>query len=162
MIAAVAGGWLTWIVWAGSLLFLAWKLYRSFRDVRRAKAQAATEAAADVVAVEGLVAAARRAEAVMLQHVRQLVAERRAQLGGGELAIALSRRVWELYGGETFTKTLHQCGILHVNVVEDAWGGDPTKVELLLYVKGTVHTGHGIGETRPDCQGCQHDAAVAG
>lgn len=89
-----------------------------------------------------------------LAAVHQMVEKRYDYRGvNEELVLVLPRWAWEHYGQEQLTASFIGMGIQHVQIVED-W--QPTdKVQLLLYAKGTWHTGHGIGERRSDCEGCE-------
>lgn len=71
-----------------------------------------------------------------------------------EWVLVLPRRFWEQHGQEALTASFRRIGIQHVELVDTAQS-DPARAQLLIYAKGTWHTNHSLGETHPDCEGCQ-------
>lgn len=95
-------------------------------------------------------------ESVLLGAVQGLVSDARERLHlDGELILVLPRWMWERYGQEALTASFRRLNVEHVELV-DTWDGDSAQIaQMLLYQKGTWHTNHFIGETDPNCQGCQ-------
>jgi hypothetical protein len=73
-----------------------------------------------------------------------------------ELVLVLPRWMWDQFGQERLTASFKRVGVQHVKVVDDWRQEHTSRPQLLLYAAGTWHTNHHIGQTNPDCEGCQH------
>ena len=89
--------------------------------------------------------------------VAELVPEYRARHPrADELVLVLPRWMWSQYGQGRLTVSFRRLGVKHVHLVGDWREAHAARPELLLYTAGTWHTNHHIGQTNPDCEGCQH------
>lgn len=86
----------------------------------------------------------------------EMVMGYRARSPDAELALVLPRWMWNQYGQERLTASFQRLGIQQVQLVEDWSESHAAKPQMVLYTAGTWHTNHHIGQTSPDCEGCQH------
>ncbi len=94
----------------------------------------------------------------LVANVAELASAYRARHHGtDELVLVLPRWMWDRYGQDQLTAAFQRNGIQHVKLVEDWAESSEENAQLLLYAAGTWHTNHHIGQTRPDCEGCQHN-----
>jgi hypothetical protein len=85
-----------------------------------------------------------------------VVADYREKLGlpSEELTLVLPCWLYDKVGPERLRASFKRLGIGRVELTDGFEESD--RAQMLLYASGTWHAGHGIGETRQGCEGCEH------
>jgi hypothetical protein len=90
------------------------------------------------------------------QTLVDLASNYRAKMGRPTepLTLVLPRWLYDQVGKERLTESFRRLGINRATLTEDYPESD--RAQVLLYVSGTWHSGHDVGETREGCEGCEH------
>lgn len=130
---------------AGAVFLLQWTK-GSESNPGRGEAPLASVVVSGVVTEEGLVS--------IVGELASNYRDRSAQTD--ELVLVLPRWMWDMYGQERLTASFRRVGVQHVQLVGDWSQEHAIKPQLLLYAAGTWHANHHVGQTSPDCEGCQY------